>query len=144
MIAPGLIVQEPAGKPFNWTLPVPEAHVVCVMVPTAGAAGVAGWLLITTLPEGEEVQPRLLVTVKLYVPEESPEIVVLPVLPVIPPGFIVQFPDGNPLKTTLPVETVQVGWVIVPTTGAGGITAVITMAEVGAEVQPEEFVTVNV
>lgn len=114
------------------------------MVPTAGAAGVAGWLLITTFTEGEEVQPKLFVTVKLNVPDESPEIVVLPVLPEIPPGLIVQFPDGKPLKTTLPVETVQVGWVTLPTTGAGGITAVITTAGLGAEVHPEEFVTVNV
>ena len=29
--------------------------------------------------------------------------------------------DGNPLKTTLPVDTAHVGWVITPTTGAEGI-----------------------
>jgi len=39
--APGLIVQLPAGKPLNITLPVANAHVGCVMVPTVGAAGIA-------------------------------------------------------------------------------------------------------
>ena len=41
-IAPGLIVQLPAGKPLNTTLPVANAQVGCVMVPTVGAVGVAG------------------------------------------------------------------------------------------------------
>ena len=41
-IAPGLIVQFPAGSPFNTTLPVATAQVGCVMVPTVGAAGVTG------------------------------------------------------------------------------------------------------
>ena len=40
-IAPGLIVQLPAGKPLNITLPVANAHVGCVMVPTVGATGMA-------------------------------------------------------------------------------------------------------
>ena len=41
-IDPGLIVQLPAGKPLNTTLPVADAHVGCVIVPTTGAVGVAG------------------------------------------------------------------------------------------------------
>ena len=41
-IAPGLIVQLPAGKPFNITLPVPTAQVGWVTVPTVGAVGVTG------------------------------------------------------------------------------------------------------
>ena len=41
-IDPGLMVQFPAGKPLNITLPVGRAHVGCVIVPTVGAAGVAG------------------------------------------------------------------------------------------------------
>jgi hypothetical protein len=36
---PGLIVQLPLGRPVNITLPAGTAHVGCVMVPTAGAAG---------------------------------------------------------------------------------------------------------
>ena len=44
--------------------------------------------------------------------------VVVAPLPAIPPGFIVHAPAGNPLKATLPVGVVQVGWVIVPTMGA--------------------------
>ena len=41
-IAPGLIIQLPAGKTLNTTLPVATAQVGWVMVPTAGADGVAG------------------------------------------------------------------------------------------------------
>ena len=54
---------------------------------------------------------------------ESPDIVVLVPEPLVvfPPGLRVnvQVPEeGNPLKTTLPVETLQVGCVMVPTVGA--------------------------
>ena len=38
-IAPGLIVQFPAGKPLSTTLPVATAQVGCVIVPTVGAVG---------------------------------------------------------------------------------------------------------
>ena len=41
-MAPGLMVQVPAGKPLIITLPVGKAQVGCVMVPTIGAVGVAG------------------------------------------------------------------------------------------------------
>jgi hypothetical protein len=41
-IAPGLIVQFPAGKPLNTTLPVADAQVGCVIAPTVSAVGVAG------------------------------------------------------------------------------------------------------
>jgi hypothetical protein len=42
---------------------------------------------------------------------------------VVPPGVLVriQLPvAGSPLNTTLPVDTAQVGWVIVPIVGAVG------------------------
>ena len=59
------------------------------------------------------MQPFEPVTVKVYVPGEIAEMVVVVPLPliVLPPGLIVtvQVPDGNPLKATLPVATVQVG-----------------------------------
>jgi hypothetical protein len=66
-----------------------------------------------------------LVTVKLYVPELRPEIVVLVPVPVliIPPEVLltIQVPDvGRPFRTTLPVERLQVGGVIVPIVGAEG------------------------
>jgi hypothetical protein len=61
--APGLIVQLPAGNPFNTTLPVATVQVGCVIVPTVGAVGVAGWLIITTLPDAGDVHPAALVTV---------------------------------------------------------------------------------
>lgn len=41
-MAPGLIVQFPAGKPFSITEPVETVQVGCVMVPAVGAAGVTG------------------------------------------------------------------------------------------------------
>jgi hypothetical protein len=80
--APGLMVQVPAGKPFNITLPVAKAHVGWVIVPTVGAVGVTGCGLITTLTEATEVHPAELVTVKLYVPAVRLEIVVVVVEPV--------------------------------------------------------------
>ena len=56
--------------------------------------------------------------------------VVLVPVPVIDPGLIVQVPDGKPLNTTLPVDTVQVGCVIVPTVGAVGKRFTITVLSV--------------
>ena len=62
-MAPGLIVQFPAGRPLNSTLPVDTAHVGWVIVPTRGADGVTGCALMTTLAEANEVHPAELVTV---------------------------------------------------------------------------------
>jgi hypothetical protein len=67
-IAPGLIVQLPAGKPLSATFPVARAQVGCVIKPTIGADGVAGCALITTSADNTEVHPAASVTVKLYVP----------------------------------------------------------------------------
>jgi hypothetical protein len=58
-----LIVQVPAGKPLNNTLPVAKAQVGCVIVPTVGAVGVTGCGLITTLADATEVHPAEFVTV---------------------------------------------------------------------------------
>ena len=63
VIAPGLTVQFPAGKPFKITLPVAVEQVGCVMVPTIGADGVAGCALITTFADAAEVHPTAFVTV---------------------------------------------------------------------------------
>jgi hypothetical protein len=53
--------------------------------------------------------------------------------------------DGNPVNITLPVETVHVGWVTVPTMGALGLDAgaeITTLAD-GLDTHPAE-VTVKV
>jgi hypothetical protein len=101
------------------------------------------------LPDGEEIHPAELVTVYVYVPGASPEIVELVPVPVvvIPPGFRVnvQVPGvGKPFNITLPVAIEQFGWVIVPTLGAAGVAgwAFITMLPVGGDVQPAALVTV--
>jgi hypothetical protein len=97
------------------------------MVPTTGGVGVTGCGLIATLLEATDVQfAGLVVTVKLYVPGSRLLIVVLVVLPVIEPGFIVQFPEGNPLNTTLPVDDIHIGCVIVPIVGAAGVVLTVT------------------
>jgi hypothetical protein len=65
VIAPGLMVQVPvAGNPLKFTLPVATEQVGWVIVPTAGAAGVAGCAVITTTEDGD-VHPDASVTVKL-------------------------------------------------------------------------------
>ena len=63
LIAPGLIIQFPAGKPLNTTLPVEIVQVGCVTAPTTGADGVTGCVLITTLADAADVHPAALVTV---------------------------------------------------------------------------------
>jgi hypothetical protein len=65
---PGILVsvQVPvAGKPFNMTLPVATVQVGSTIVPATGAAGVVGFKLITTLPDGTDVHPEALVTLKV-------------------------------------------------------------------------------
>jgi len=63
VMAPGLMVQSPAGKPFNTTLPVATEQVGWVIVPIAGAAGVPGFETITISADAGEVHPAALVTV---------------------------------------------------------------------------------
>jgi hypothetical protein len=65
VIAPGLIVHVPEGKPLNRILPVETAQVGWVTVPTVGVAGVAGRAVIMTPFEEEEIQPEALVTIKV-------------------------------------------------------------------------------
>jgi hypothetical protein len=120
-IAPGLIVQLPVGKPLSTTLPVGRAQVGCVIVPISGADGAVAEAIITTFADVGDTQPDALVTVKLYVPGISADKVVDVPEPVMAPGLIVQLPAGKPLNITLPVESAQVGCVIVPATGAVGV-----------------------
>ena len=78
------------------------------------------------------------------------KVVVAPVLDLVaPPGeaVMVQAPAGNPLKATLAVAVAQVGCVIVPTTGAEGVTgcALMTALPEADDTHPEEVrVTVKV
>lgn len=142
LIAPGSIVQLPAGRPESTTLPVADAHVGCVIVPTDGAEGVAGWALMTTGVEAAEIHPVEFFTVKLYVPVARPDMVIVGVLPVTFPGLIVQVPAGRPESTTLPVADEQVGCVMVPTAGAEGGGVAVT-ASVPAKLyllQPPEVI----
>jgi len=62
-IAPGLIVHVPDGKLLNATLPVAIEQLGCVIVPTIGAEGIAGCVLITIFAEKAEVHPAEFVTV---------------------------------------------------------------------------------
>ena len=77
-------------------------------------------------------------------PEDDPDNVVLVPEPVTDPGFIVHPPEGSPLNAALPVATVQVGWEIVPTTGAEGAGGCdgISIVEDAGDTQPPVFVTV--
>ena len=84
-------------------------------------------------------------TVKLYVPAVNPAMVVLGVVPVLPPGFIVQVPEGRLLSITLPVAVPQSGCVICPTMGAEGVggCAGITASSDKPETHVDELVTVK-
>jgi hypothetical protein len=88
-----------------------------------------GCEFITTLPEAGEIHAAT-ATVNVYVPAVRPEIVELIPVPVVmtPPGDLVnvQVPvAGNPFRTALPVATEHVGCVILPTTGAVGISVTL-------------------
>lgn len=136
VIPPGFIVQLPDGSPERATLPVAVEQVGWVIMPTAGAPGVAGWPAITIFEEAAEMHPAALVTVKLCVPVASPAMVVVIPLPVIVPGLIVQLPAGSPERTTLPVEVAQVGCVMAPAVGEAGIAGwAVTVAVTAADIQ---------
>lgn len=58
---------------------------------------------------------------------------------------IVQLPvPGSPLRTTEPLASSHVGWVISPDSGADGVggCSLITICAEGSEVQPSPFETV--
>jgi len=65
-----------------------------------------------------------------------------------PPGYrvSVQVPVGRSVSSTLPVARMQLGGVIVPTTGAVGVAGCtfITAFTDDGDTHPVEFVTVNV
>lgn len=55
------------------------------------------------------------------------DMIMLPPVPEIEPGLIVQLPEGKPSNTTFPVAVEQLGCVIVPITGADGVTGCVLM-----------------
>ena len=67
---------------------------------------------------------------------------------VVPPGVLVKVHvpvAGNPDKTTLPVASAQVGWVMVPIVGASAVaTCVLITTLATGEIHPEALVTVKV
>lgn len=147
VIVPGYLVNihmPIAGKPSRKTLPVDTVHVGGVIVPTNGAIGISGCGFIRTLVDTPEVHPDELVTVKKYVPGTIPERVVLVAEPIIPPGLIVQVPDGKPLSTTLPVPDIQVGCVIVPTTGGDGFDGCVLITTFADDPDVQSFALVTV
>lgn len=127
--APGyrVSIQLPVdGRPLRKTLPVVTPHEGWVIVPTRGADGVTGCVLMVTLAEAGEIQPVWFVTVKVYVPAGITDTVVDVPEPVAvtPPGDRITVHDptaGSPLRTTLPVDDAQVVCVIVPIVGAVGV-----------------------
>ena len=128
------------GNPFSINVPVDTAQVGCVIVPTTGASGIGGGAFMTTLADAADIHPAALVTVKVYVPVGRPETVVeVPVtLEITLSGLRVNIhvpEDGNPLRTTLPVATVHVGWVLAPTAGAAGTGLTVNVYVAEASVQ---------
>ena len=120
-------------------------------MPMTGAGGVTGCTLITTSAEAGEAQPAAFATMNVYVPGGMATTVrVVPVpLIVTLPGIRVRVHvpvAGRPLRATLPVDRAHVGWVMVPTTGAAGVSgcALITTLDDAAETQLRAFVTVKV
>ena len=92
--------------------------------------------MITASADAGEIHPSTFVAVKLYVPETNPEMVTDEPDPVIDPGLIVQFNSGKPVNITLPVASVQDGWMIVPVIGAFIILASSAMVTLVEKIQP--------
>ena len=103
-------------------LPSVAPQLVGLVVVPKAMTGAVGAAFTTMFADAAEVQPvAVSLTVKLCVVAAArPDNVVLVPEPAIAPGLMVQLPAGKPLKSTLPVGVVQVGWVIVPTVGALG------------------------
>jgi hypothetical protein len=140
-IAPGLIVQFPAGNPFNITLPVATAQVGWVIVPTIGTVGKA--FTVNTCVAETELQPFVTVYVTVTVPAVRPV--------TTPPAVILAVPDtGTMDQTPPPVASVKAG-VVDPTQTltepppiADTVGKAFTVKDCVAEPEPQIFVTVYV
>jgi hypothetical protein len=62
-IAPGLMIQFPAGNPLNTTPPVAVPQSGCIIELMDGAEGITGLALITILADADEIHPAAFVTV---------------------------------------------------------------------------------
>ena len=54
--------------------------------------------------------------------------VVLGDAPTMPPGFIIQIPEGKPFNVIEPVLTAQLGWTTGPSVGAAGPAFTLSIA----------------
>lgn len=100
---------------------------------------------MTTGADSPEVHPLELVTVNVCEPAVRPATVTVEVEPVMPPGLTVQLPAGSPPRTTLPVCTAQVGWVMVPIEGGEGSGLTVTVVAADDRLwQPLASVTLTV
>jgi hypothetical protein len=115
------------------------------VITTEGEPGVE----IVTELDSVEVQPVEFVTVKVKTPPARFVMVLLVPVPAVVtvPGkrVITQDPEGNPLSTTLPEGTANVGCVMVPMVGAAGTAggAGMTTFNDAPDKQPSEVVTVK-
>ena len=125
-------------------VPVATEQSGCIVTLAVGAAGATGVGSISTSADRGEAQPAASVRVKLYLPVDNPDMVVLAVDPVTAPGLMVQLPESRPVKITLPVVIKQVGCVIVPITGVEGalFTVIVSSFEVAG--LPETHVSLEV
>ena len=75
------------------------------------------------------------------------QVVPVPILVILPGDNVTIHPiAGKPLSTMLPVATVHVGWVTVPTVGGVGVSGcglMVTLTE-AVDVHPAAFFTVKV
>ena len=140
------------GNALKTTVPVDTAQLGGVIVPTVGAKGTDGAVLIVTLAVAPELHPAEFATEKVYEPGSSPVTVLLVPVPimVVVTGVLVKVHepvDGRPLSVTLPVPTVHVGCTIVPTLGTVGVAGcagITTLEDDAEEVHPSELVTLYV
>jgi hypothetical protein len=144
-------VHSPDSGMFSRTvLPVASSQVGWVMVPMTGALGVTGCTLMTNSAEAGDTHPAAFATVNVYAPGG-----IAVTVRVVPVPLIVTFPGmrvsvhvpvaGRPLRETLPVDRAQVGCVMVPITGAAGVSGweLITTFDEAAETHPLALVTVK-
>jgi hypothetical protein len=120
------------GKPFNMTLPV-VVQVGWFIVPTTGAVGVLGIVLIVAVPVPTHVEPTVLTAI-VYVPDAK--LLNIALLWYVPPFKL--YSNGLvpvAFTTSVPVLTVQVGCVTLaaPTEGLliiGLIIAVVVATQI--------------
>ncbi len=105
-------------------------------------------MIVTAVAVGNDEHSSLLLTINVYVPAASPVNVVVVPVPLFtdpPVAVTIHVPvAGSPVNTTLPVATVQVGCVIVPTEGAPGVEGcALIVTDVAALKQPAALLTVR-